>query len=112
MASPLTSDHSLSDSEWKDATLPDGSSYSSWDIKSEKSLNPFVNAYGVMRSPWNNNPSHYIGRHNSTYGHNADVMPDCAAMASCYASDSYAKVIHYTAMTGFNSRTNKDGVDG
>jgi hypothetical protein len=38
--------------------VPDGSAFvSSWSIAKEGSLNPYVNAYGHLRSPWNNNPS-------------------------------------------------------
>jgi hypothetical protein len=36
--------------------MPDGDEYHEWSISETGSLNPYVNAYGHMRSPWNNNP--------------------------------------------------------
>ena len=64
-----------------------------WDIQKTGSLNPYVNAYGLMRSPWNNNPSPYIGRHNTTYGVATTTMPDCGVMSSCYGSKSLSGTV-------------------
>ncbi len=60
-----------------------------WDILLEHSLNPFVNAYGTMRSAWNNNPNNYISRLNTTYSYSSTTMPGCALMSACYNSHTY-----------------------
>lgn len=56
-ASPTTPDYSLQTGIWGFTPILDGSAYNDWDIAAEGSLNPFVNAYGDLRSPWNNNPA-------------------------------------------------------
>eukprot|EP01035_Chromulina_nebulosa_P020096 gene20096-26092_t len=91
--SPSNSDHKISDgSIWQDITTPAGKEYLDWDITSSGSLNPFVNAYGMLRSPWNNNPSNYIGRHNQTYSTDAfDGFPECKSLKSCFDSRSMAE---------------------
>ena len=88
-ASPANADHAIERGLWAGVKLPDGAAYKTkWSVQKTGSLNPFVNGYGLMRSPWNNNPSPYIGRHNLTYGITTTKMPDCAVMSSCYASKS------------------------
>ena len=48
----------LAAGSWAGLAMPNGSAdLEDWDLSTMKSLNPFVNAYGHMRSPWNNNPS-------------------------------------------------------
>eukprot|EP01034_Spumella_vulgaris_P026148 gene26150-32683_t len=86
-ANPLSSDHRINDAgRWSGIQLPDGSPYTTHDATSP-SLNPFVNAYGALRSPWNNNPSPYIGRHNETYGISAyKSVPTCPYFQSCFQS--------------------------
>ena len=75
-----------------DALLPDGSKYD-WNISAEGSLNPFQNAYGAMRSPWNNNPTKVIGRSNLTYGEaTAMSFPNCVTMYDCYSKDTMAEM--------------------
>ena len=92
-ASPTSKDHSIERGLWAGVRLPDGSAYKEkWNIPKTGSLNPFVNGYGVMRSPWNNNPSPYIGRHNLTYGITTTKMPNCAVMSSCYGSKSLSGI--------------------
>ena len=92
-ASPTSNDHSIERGLWAGVKLPDGSAYKDkWNIPKTGSLNPFVNGYGVMRSPWNNNPSPYIGRHNLTYGITTTKMPNCAVMSSCYGSKSLSGI--------------------
>ena len=92
-ASPTSNDHSIERGLWAGVKLPDGNSYKEkWNILKTGSLNPFVNGYGVMRSPWNNNPSPYIGRHNLTYGITTTKMPNCAVMSSCYGSKSLSGI--------------------
>jgi len=81
-----------------------------WDIESSGSLNPYVNAYSMhmLRAPWNNNPSAYIGtlsrlrfkdlalsigRRNTTYGSSGySSFPTCSDLASCYNSASLSEV--------------------
>ena len=64
-ANPSNDDHIIQDGGmWEGIEMPDGSDYMTWSIPDSGSLNPFVNGYGHMRSPWNNNPSPFIGRHN------------------------------------------------
>lgn len=90
-ASPSTADHSLRSGRWAGLKFPDGSSYkSNWDISSSKSLNPFVNGQGHLRSPWNNNPSQVLSRCNRTYGADETVMPKCDEINSCFKSASLA----------------------
>jgi len=38
-----------------------------------------TNAYGFMRSPWNQNKIPYVTRHNQTYGYDETIFPDCGA---------------------------------
>ena len=86
---PDNNDHIITNGIWNDVKLPNGKSYKKkWNMKETGSLNPFVNGYGLMRSPWNNNPSPYIGRHNLTYGISTTTMPNCQIMSNCYNSKS------------------------
>ena len=63
--------------------MPSAAKYTSW---STKSLNPFANAYGIMRSPWNNNQSPKIGRLNNTYGSSQYTsMPSCSIFMDCFS---------------------------
>jgi hypothetical protein len=92
---PGNDEHIISSGTWEGVTVPDGSPYKDWDIKSTGSLNPFVNAYGALRSAWNSNPLPYISRYNFSYG--ADITgtlgrPGCKIMSDCYASSSIAEV--------------------
>lgn len=91
-ASPLNAGHAIADGGmWEGILLPDGDQYSSWDIDDTGTLNPFVNAYGQMRSPWNNNPIENIGRHNETYSMSQyNSMPNCPTLEDCFASTSIA----------------------
>lgn len=86
VSAPTTSDYSLQTGVFANIPIPDGSKYLDWDISKEGSLNPFVNAYGWLRSPWNNNPAKYISRHDSVYGTTTTTMPDCKLMSACYNS--------------------------
>ena len=86
-ASPTTSDHSLTTGIWANIEAPDGSDYTDFDVASEGTLNPYINAYGYLRAPWNNNPTPIISRYNYTYDKLAsDVLPypACHTMFSCY----------------------------
>ena len=97
-ANPTTADHSIGDGgRWDGLGMPSGEAYKDWDIKTEASLNPFLNGYGYMRGPWNNNPSTKLGRHNTTYGETFfDTMPDCDTLQSCFDSTSMAQVRTHT----------------
>jgi hypothetical protein len=92
---PTNDEHRIMDgSFWSRVKLPDGTKYKEgWDISKTGSLNPYVNAYGTLRSSWNNNPSEYIGRHNLTYGVAPDSsFPSCSEFESCFQSTSYANI--------------------
>ena len=93
-ANPVNSEKAIRDGGmWEGITMPDGNQYKEWDVAATGTLNPFVNAYGVMRSPWNNNPSPYIGRHNATYSvQQYSQFPTCSVMRNCFLSESLAEV--------------------
>jgi hypothetical protein len=92
-AVPPTEDHSISKGYWSTIALPDGGKYKeTWDMTVEKSVNPFVNAYGVMRSAWNNNPTNHISRRNTTYGKSLMSLPSCEFIHGCYQSSTMEKV--------------------
>lgn len=86
---PMNDDHRIDDgSFWSTVTTPSAEKYSTWSIKDTASLNPYRNAYGAMRSPWNNNPSPYIGRHNTTYDNSQySSAPSCSSLQDCFQSD-------------------------
>jgi phage-related protein len=51
------------------------------------------NAYGHMRSPWNNNPSAYVGRSGSVHGNSATFsMPSCAVFSDCFNHDTLSDI--------------------
>lgn len=92
-ANPLSDLHVLTAGLFSGISLPDGSAYNEWSITETGTLNPFVNAYGDLRSPWNNNPSKMIGRHNLTYGASLfQTVPTCTALSSCFSSTSLSDV--------------------
>ena len=79
---------------WSNIEFPSGTDYQdNWSMQSEKSINPFVNSYGVMRSAWNKNPSRKLGRHNMTYGVSQMKLPTCDFIHGCYDSNSLEKVL-------------------
>ncbi len=103
-ASPTSEDHSLDPSSRFDNILtPNGTSYANeWEeerasnsasVNVRASLNPFVNPYGYMRTPWNMNTSPYFGRRNLTYNvQRYTELPTCDLMELCYESESMADV--------------------
>ena len=92
MSSPANPEHKIDDGgRWNDLLVPDGDTYTEWNIRDTGSLNPFVNGFGHMRSPWNNNPFQQLGRHNKTYSMTQyETMPDCSVLQSCFKSTSLA----------------------
>eukprot|EP01034_Spumella_vulgaris_P033062 gene33062-40805_t len=83
---PNNAEHKISTGMWTDIKLPDGGKYmQSWPKKSV-SLNPYVNGYGQLRAPWNNNPSPFLGRHNMTYGKvvNKNIVPSCSEFQQAF----------------------------
>ena len=88
IATPLNDDHTLDTGIFADIKMPSGKNYLDWDVAVEKTLNPFVNAYGYMRSPWNNNPSNLLSRFNLTYTGSTTTMPDCDLMMKCFNSNN------------------------
>lgn len=93
-ANPANDDHIISDGGmWQGISMPDGTDYADWSISETGSLNPFVNGYSMMRSPWNNNPNPMIGRHNQTYSMSQYyTMPLCSTLQSCFKSTSLAYI--------------------
>uniref|UniRef100_A0A6C0KH90 Tyrosinase copper-binding domain-containing protein n=1 Tax=viral metagenome TaxID=1070528 RepID=A0A6C0KH90_9ZZZZ len=93
-SSPTNKNHAINDGgKWAGITVPDGDPYTLWSIPDTGSLNPYVNAFGHMRSPWNNNPVKALGRHNQTYGMTQyGSMPTCQTLQSCFQSDSLADI--------------------
>lgn len=92
-ASPANEEHRIESGFWGDVKMPSGDKYSTWDMAATGTLNPFVNPYGLMRSPWNKNPSPYMGRCNATYGMTQySSMPSCKDLRSCFFSRSVEKV--------------------
>jgi hypothetical protein len=86
-AGPSTSDYSLQTGVWANTEVPDGSAYvNGWSIAETGSLNPFVNGYGLLRSPWNNNKAKTISRHGTCYDTDTTSMPTCELMSACYNS--------------------------
>ena len=100
-ASPSNSDHRINDGGfWSEISFPDGDKYvSDWDIAATGSLNPHVNGYGLMRSPWNNNPSQFIGRRNSTYGVKRTFLPSCKDFKRCFLKATLKEVIQRPYLT-------------
>ena len=93
MANPLNYEHRVDAGRWSEIKMPSGDKYSTWSIAETGKLNPFVNPYGIMRSPWNKNPSQYITRHNATYSMSQyDTMPSCSVLRNCFFSKSVEKV--------------------
>eukprot|EP01038_Epipyxis_sp_PR26KG_P004340 gene4340-6143_t len=88
----LNSEHTIKDgSFWETVKIPSAASYQEWDVAAEKSLNPFTNAFGVMRSSWNNNPTEYIGRYNYSFGSNMP-FPTCSTLKGGFKVSSMASM--------------------
>ena len=93
-SSPTNGKHAIDDGgRWTGILVPGGDAYMDWSISETGSLNPYVNAYGHMRSPWNNNPNRELGRHNMTYSMTQYAsMPTCSTLQSCFKSTSLADI--------------------
>lgn len=93
---PKNSEHRIDDgSFWSTVKIPDATKYGDWDIAATSSLNPYRNAYGAMRSPWNNNPTSYMGRYNTTYGRSQySAVPSCSLLQPCFQSDTVADMTY------------------
>lgn len=89
-----TNDYSISDgSRWDGIVVPNGTAYLDWNISATGSFNPYVNGYGQLRSPWNNNPNPLIARDPFLYNTTAfTYFPSCDALYDCYLSSSLADV--------------------
>lgn len=94
-ASPSTSNHQIGDaSRWSTIEFPSSEKYvNSWSMKETGSLNPFTNSFGYLRSPWNYNPSPFIGRKNMTYNRSQyRSFPSCDSLRRCFQSDSLSQL--------------------
>lgn len=89
-----TEDHRIMDGgRWDSLQISSGSDYLNWDMSSTGTLNPFVNAYGDLRSPWNSNPSTYVGRWNLTYsGDGFSTFPSCSDAYTTFVNTSLSFV--------------------
>lgn len=89
--------HTLNDdSVWSTVKVPSGDSYQNWDVKSSGSLNPYINAYNQLRSPWNNNPSLYMGRSNTTYGEASySSYPTCSSLYEAFNTTTLKELNYY-----------------
>ena len=65
-----------------------------WSIADENSLQPYVNAYGDLRSPWNNNPSINLGRYNMSYHSSAMNVPGCDSVNDGYHLNTLAETLN------------------
>ena len=92
ISSPNNIEHKIDDGgRWDGLMVPNGDPYIEWNIQDTGSLNPYVNGFGYMRSPWNNNPFQQLGRHNKTYSMTQyETMPDCSILQSCFKSTTLA----------------------
>ena len=88
---PLNPDHTMTSGTWAFTPIANGTDYANSNSSTwGSSLNPMVNAYGQLRTPWNNNPSPFLGRHNTTNGANMFTIPGCSLFSDCYASTTVA----------------------
>jgi hypothetical protein len=92
-ANPRNALHAIDDGgRWSNLAMPDGAPYQAWDQAKTGTINPYVNAYGHMRSPWNNNPSQLLGRHNLTYHRSIFTIPDCTTLQECFKTSNMADI--------------------
>lgn len=91
------SDHTIDDNSfWANVSIPDGTQYQDWDIASTGSLNPYVNAYNQLRSPWNNDATNKILRSNTVYGGEAYTgYPTCSTLLTAFDQDSISNINWY-----------------
>jgi hypothetical protein len=84
--------HGIADeSQWAGIEVPMASEdvFNNWDVEKEGILNPYSNAYGQLRSPWNENPSKLMGRSMDTYGYTGfTLFPTCDVFSYYYKTDS------------------------
>ena len=82
-------------SRWAGIEVPmaDENLLQSWDVAKEGILNPYSNAYGHIRSPWNQNPSKLMGRAMDTYGYKQfTTFPTCDVFSYYYKTESLGKL--------------------
>ena len=92
-ANPRNDLHAINDGgRWTNLAMPDGAPYKEWSMKETGTINPYINAYGHMRSPWNNNPSQLMGRHNLTYHRSIFTIPDCMTLQECFMSTGMSDI--------------------
>jgi hypothetical protein len=88
---PSNPDHTVTEGLWAFLPVVTESKYLELDeAEWGSSQNPFKNAYGQLRTAWNNNPSKFVGRHNLTHGVNEFGFPDCLDFSNCYSADAVA----------------------
>ena len=56
-------------------------------MSNARNYSSIVNAYGLLRSPWNTNKSPYVGRHVSLNNHSMyEAFPSCKESWACFKS--------------------------
>lgn len=85
------------DSRWAGLSLNSGDPYRDWTASNGiNSLNPYVNGLGYLSSPWNNNPTPKLSRHNKTYDLGAiDSWPTCSTMYEAFTQDNLICLNYY-----------------
>jgi len=90
-------DHTLSDNSfWANITVSEGSAYQDWDIASTGSLNPYVNAYNQLRTPWNNEETMKLLREDTLYGTDYySAYPTCSTLYTAFSQTSLSEMNSY-----------------
>jgi phage-related protein len=91
-------DSPIFDDDWFGEADPEGHGITSgrWaGLSVSQPVDDFdiYNAYGHMRSPWNNNPSPSVGRSSSVHGDTTTfTFPTCAVFSECFNQDTLADI--------------------
>ena len=66
-------------------------------IRQDDHTTPITNPYGLLRSPWNTNPTPYVMRHNAVLGKEGDgysTFPKCTDFQSYLTSDWVGEIFY------------------
>ena len=95
VARQMTTKRVIPDSYFAGLEVPDGEDYQEWDISSTGTLNPLVNAYGQLRTPWNQKDDKFVGREAYTYGKTRyDTFPGCSTAETFYDTESLGEMMN------------------
>ena len=85
----------IPDSYFAGLEVPDGAAYTEWDVASTGTLNPFVNAYGQLRTPWNQRSDSYVSRNPLTYEATVyDSFPGCSTVSTYYNTKTLGRMMN------------------